>query len=64
MEDEKKTSNYPTSATYQMGNREFIVRRSFSEKRTIAEILTTEITSGTLQQTALSSNGTYGIMQA
>ena len=61
MNEEQK--QLPAETAYQLENRQFIVRRSFASEKTVAQILTEEITNGILQPASLYSTGHYGTIK-
>ena len=50
MSKELEANRCVPNATYQIENRQFVVKRIFSDEKTIPEILTAELTNGFLQQ--------------
>ena len=59
----EKQKQLPAEAAYQLENRQFIVKRNFAPEKTVAQILTEEITSGILQPVSLYSTEHYGIVK-
>lgn len=63
MEEYKCAPSRESAATYQVENRQFIVRRKFAAQGTLSDILAAEISSGLLKNSVLNSSPDYRIMK-